>query len=117
MIASSTNSELAKYVDCLKVVNKILRARIPRQIHTKLEGRERLLKYGKAIGRTIEELISIVSPATFLALKCKPEESFDYRPSEAALINIRMPCTDARHAGDMSGTICLLHTKLLERNS
>ena len=66
MIASSTNSELAKYVEYLKVENKILRARIPGQIHTKPEERERLLKYGKAIGRAIEELITIVSPATFL---------------------------------------------------
>ncbi|TWT60683.1 hypothetical protein Pan54_13970 [Rubinisphaera italica] len=66
MIASSTNNELAKYVEYLKVENKILRARIPGQIHTKQEERERLLKYGKVIGRAIEELISIVSPAKFL---------------------------------------------------
>ncbi|WP_339749979.1 integrase core domain-containing protein [uncultured Rubinisphaera sp.] len=66
MIASSTNNELANYVEYLKIENKILRARIPGQIHTKPEERERLLKYGKVIGRAIEELITIVSPATFL---------------------------------------------------
>ena len=65
LIASATNNELAKYVEYLKVENKTLRARIPGQIHTKPQERERLLKYGKAIGRAIEELITIVSPATF----------------------------------------------------
>jgi putative transposase len=65
MIASATNNELAKYVDCLKEENKILRARIPGEIHTKPEERERLLKFGKVIGRAIEELIGIVTPSTF----------------------------------------------------
>jgi len=65
LIASATDKELAKYLDYLKAENKILRARIPGQIHTKREERERLLKYGKALGRGIEELITIVSPATF----------------------------------------------------
>ena len=65
MIASATNNELAKYVEYLKEENKILRARIPGQIHTKPEERERLLKFGKVIGRAIEELMTIVSPSTF----------------------------------------------------
>jgi len=65
LIASATDRELAKYVEYLKEENKILRARIPGQIHTRHEERERLLKFGKAIGRAIEELISIVTPATF----------------------------------------------------
>lgn len=65
MIASATNNELAKYVEYLKEENKILRARIPGQIHTKPEERQRLLKFGKVIGRAIEELMTIVSPATF----------------------------------------------------
>ncbi len=65
LIASATNNELAKYVEYLKEENKVLRARIPGQIHTRREERERLLKYGKVIGRAIEELITIVSPSTF----------------------------------------------------
>ncbi len=65
LIASATDRELAKYVEYLKEENKILRARIPGQIHTKPEERQRLLKLGKAIGQAIEELITIVSPATF----------------------------------------------------
>ena len=65
LIASSTDRELAKCVQYLKEENKILRARLPRQVHTTYEERNRLLKFGKAVGRAIEELTSIVSPATF----------------------------------------------------
>jgi putative transposase len=65
LIASATDRELAKYVEYLKAENKILRARIPGQIHTRPAERERLLKLGKVLGRAIEELMTIVSPATF----------------------------------------------------
>ena len=65
LIASATDNELAKYVEYLKHENKILRDRIPGQIHTTYEERQTLLKYGKAVGRAIEELISIVLPVTF----------------------------------------------------
>jgi putative transposase len=65
LIASATDKELAKYVEYLKHENKLLRSRLPRQVHTTHEERQTLLKYGKAIGRAIEELITIVSPATF----------------------------------------------------
>ena len=37
LIASATDNELAKYVEYLKHENKILRARIPGQIHTTYE--------------------------------------------------------------------------------
>jgi len=65
LIASATDRELAKYVEYLKHENKILRARIPGQIHTTYEERQTLLKYGKVIGRAIEELITIVTPTSF----------------------------------------------------
>ena len=65
LIASSTDRELAKYIQFLKEENKILRARVPGQIHTRPGERERMLKFGKAIGRAIEELITIVTPGTF----------------------------------------------------
>ena len=39
LIASATNSELAKYVEYVKAENKILRAGIPGQIHTRPEDR------------------------------------------------------------------------------
>ena len=60
LIASATEHELAKYVEYLKEENKILRARIPGQFHTTPEERERLIKFGKPLGRAIEALITIV---------------------------------------------------------
>lgn len=65
LIASGTDRELAKYVQFLKEENKILRSRIKGEVHTKPEERRRLLQFGKALGRAIEELITIVSPSTF----------------------------------------------------
>jgi putative transposase len=65
LIASATDRELAKHVQFLKEENKILRARVPGQIHTRPGERERLIKFGKAIGRAVEELITIVTPGTF----------------------------------------------------
>lgn len=65
LIASATDKELAKYVEYLKHENKLLRSRLPKQVHTTYEERQTLLKYGKALGRAIEELITIVSPGTF----------------------------------------------------
>ena len=66
LIASASEHELAKYLEYLKEENKLLRARLPgKQIHTTPAERERLLKFGKPLGRAIEELITIVKPATF----------------------------------------------------
>ena len=55
LIASATNSELARYVEFLKEENKILRARIPGQVHTRKDERPRLIKFGKALGRAVED--------------------------------------------------------------
>ena len=65
LIASASTNELAKYVEFLKEENKILRARIPGQVHTKPDERSRLVKLGKALGQAIEELITLVTPSTF----------------------------------------------------
>ena len=45
LIASAADRELAMYIEYLKEENKILRARIPGQIHTKPSERERLMKF------------------------------------------------------------------------
>jgi len=65
LIASATNNELVRYVEFLKEENRILRSRIPGQVHTTAEERSQLIKVGKALGRAIEELITLVSLATF----------------------------------------------------
>ena len=51
LIASATNSELARYVEFLKEENRILRSRISGQVHTTAEERSRLVKLGKALER------------------------------------------------------------------
>lgn len=65
LIASCTDRELAKQVQFLKEENKILRKRIKGEVHTKPDERQRLLEFGKALGRGIEAIITIVSPGTF----------------------------------------------------
>ena len=65
LIASAGDRELARSVRYLKEENQILRARVPGEIHTQPHERARLLKFGKPIGRAIEELITIVTPGTF----------------------------------------------------
>ena len=80
LIASGTDKELARYVEFLKEENKILRARVPGQIHTKPDERSRLVKLGKALGRAVEELITIVSPQTFFRW-CREEQSGKKKPN------------------------------------
>ncbi len=65
MIASATDRELARYVEFLKEENRILRSRIPGQVHTKPEERSHLVKLGRDPGRAIVELIRLVLPRTF----------------------------------------------------
>ena len=50
-----------KYVEFPKEENKTPRTRIPGQVHTKPDERRRLAKLGKAIGRGVEALLTIVS--------------------------------------------------------
>ena len=80
LIASGTDRELAKYVQFLKEENKILRARIPGEIHTRPDERQRLLLFGKALGRAIEELITIVSVSTFYRW-CRDEKDGKKTPN------------------------------------
>ena len=52
LIASATDKALAEYVEYLKHENKILRKRLPKQVHTKQEERQTLSKFGKVIGQS-----------------------------------------------------------------
>ena len=65
LIASASDSLLRRQVRYLKEENQILRARIPGQVHTRREERDRLLRFGLPLGAASEELISIVTPGTF----------------------------------------------------
>ena len=65
LIATAMDRLLAHHLEYLKEENRILRARIPRRIHTTPEERGRLLKLGKRLGKDIDALIGIVTSATF----------------------------------------------------
>ena len=81
LIASATDRELAKYVQFLKEENKILRSRIGTEVHTRSDERQRLLLLsGKALGRAIEELITIVSVSTFYRW-CRDEKADKKTPN------------------------------------
>ena len=47
-----------------------LRSRLGGGVHTKAEERRRMLLFGKALGRAINELITIVSPSTVSLTDC-----------------------------------------------
>jgi putative transposase len=66
VIAGSAQRELARQVRCLKVENEILRSKLPARITVTPKERQRLLKFGAKLGRAIRQLVTIVSPDTFL---------------------------------------------------
>ena len=60
--------------------NKILRSRLGTEVHTRPEERQRLLEFGKVLGRAIEELITIVSVSTFFRW-CRDEKAGKKTPN------------------------------------
>lgn len=75
LIANATEAELAKYVEFLKVENQILRDRLPKRIETTEAERDKLIKVGKPLGHKVKQLISIVTPRTFLRWVQTEEEA------------------------------------------
>ena len=66
LLTKSTDRELARMVSYLKEENRILRARLPEHINTTPRERERLLRFGRNLGKAIHSVVTIVSPETFL---------------------------------------------------
>jgi putative transposase len=66
LLAQATDKALARYVQFLKVENQILRSKLPRVVKVTPQERRRLVKFGRPLGSALKELISIVSPRTFL---------------------------------------------------
>ena len=65
LIASATDKELAKYVEYLKHENKILRSRLPKQVHTTHEERSTLLKYGNPLIRDTPTIAGLLKAHGF----------------------------------------------------
>jgi putative transposase len=66
LLAQATDKALARYVQFLKVENQILRSKLPRVVKVTPQESRRLVKFGRPLGPALKELISIVSPRTFL---------------------------------------------------
>ena len=66
LLTKATDRELARMVSYLKEENRILRARLPERINTTPKERERLLRFGRNLGKAIHSVVTIVSPETFL---------------------------------------------------
>lgn len=82
ILASSSDSELARQVEFLKTENQVLRSRLPKRITVTPTERERLVRLGKAIGNAVKDLVSIVSPRTFVRwLKCHEPEGTRRAPA------------------------------------
>ena len=65
---------LARQVEYLKAENEILRSKLPRKVTVTEEERSLLVRLGTAIGKAIADLISIVTPRTFLRWLAQEEE-------------------------------------------
>lgn len=66
LLAAATDRELATHVQYLKEENRILRSKLPDRITVTPQERQRLVRFGLAVGNAIKDLITIVSPRTVL---------------------------------------------------
>jgi putative transposase len=65
VLAGARRSELRHQIVYLQAENKVLRARLPRALRTTPAERARLVELAKPLGRSIRELVTIVTPRTF----------------------------------------------------
>ncbi len=89
MLATATDRQLAKQVQFLKAENRIMRNRLGSRLLVTPSERRQLLRFGKQVGKAIKELISIVTPRTFLgwvnnekkvAAECRKKKNKPGRP-------------------------------------
>ena len=66
LLAKATDRELGRIVSYLKEENKVIRARLPKSINVTAKERQRLLRFGRDLGKAVHSVVTIVSPGTFL---------------------------------------------------
>ena len=64
LIAGATNRELARQVTYLKVENKILRGKLSGRVTVTAQERNRLVRFGAKLGKSLNQLVTIVHPDT-----------------------------------------------------
>lgn len=89
-------------VTYLNEENKLLRARLPKHIHTTPKERASLLRFGRHLGTAIYGVVTMVSPTTFLRWlreerKAKPKKRGRH-PIERAIreLILRLSCSHRR---------------------
>ena len=65
-LAGADHAALARQVEYLVVENRILRSKIPGQIRLTERERQRLTRFGRAVGPAMKDLISVVKYKTFV---------------------------------------------------
>jgi hypothetical protein len=63
LLARCTDNEMAQMVEYLKAENRILRSKLPKRVSLTSGERQRLVTRGKALGKKIEGLITLVTPS------------------------------------------------------
>ena len=82
-LSVATDRELARQVQFLKEENRILRDKLPARITVTPRERQRLIKYGRGLGQAIQELVTIVTPRTFVRwLSGEKDRTRSGRPPE-----------------------------------
>src|SRR5690348_4772047 len=66
LIAGASQAELARQIRYLKIENETLRSKLPARIAVMPQERKRLVKFGAKLGKAIRQLVTIVTPDTFL---------------------------------------------------
>ncbi len=129
LIANATESELAKYVEYLKVENQILRDRLPAKIDTTEAERDKLLKVGKPLAGKIKQLISIVTPRTFqrwvqadweakeLPAKAKSPKGGNHKPEEIHDLVLAIRKETGWGAGRIKGELYRLGYRTIGRST
>jgi len=79
LLARTTDHELARQLQFLRLENEMLRRRLPGRISVTAGERRLLIKFGKPLGKALKDLLSIVSPRTFARWLARPPKNT--RPS------------------------------------
>jgi len=80
LLVTASRAHLAKQIQYLKAENEVLRARLPEHIRTSPAERAKLLKFGKPLGASIKDVITIVHPRTFARWVAKEAGQIQPRP-------------------------------------
>lgn len=65
LFAATDDAKLRQMVEYLKEENRILRSKLPKTVTLTARERNRLIKYGSAVGTAIRTLVTVVSYRTF----------------------------------------------------